>query len=106
MMTLRPSGVSHHWANLVERRAGVGRHRSEGLPIVAGVAMRKPVSVYGGARQSDAVYARLGRPGFFIPQAYDLVETSYHILTVDGCRGRDTGRQRETKHPSSEVMRW
>ncbi len=28
--------------------------------------------------------------GFFIPESYDFVETSYHILTVDGCRGRDT----------------
>jgi prepilin-type N-terminal cleavage/methylation domain-containing protein len=28
--------------------------------------------------------------GFFIPEAYDFVETSYHILTTDGARGRDT----------------
>jgi len=32
--------------------------------------------------------------GFFIPEAYDFVETSYHILTTDGVRGRDTvGRE-------------
>ena len=28
--------------------------------------------------------------GFYIPDAYDFVETSYHILTVEGARGRDT----------------
>ena len=32
--------------------------------------------------------------GYFIDDAYDFVETSYHILTVDGVRGRDTvGRE-------------
>ena len=28
--------------------------------------------------------------GFFILEAYDFVETSYHILTTEGARGRDT----------------
>ena len=28
--------------------------------------------------------------GYFIDEAYDCVETAYHILTVDGVRGRDT----------------
>ncbi len=28
--------------------------------------------------------------GFFIPEGYDFVETSYHILTTNGVRGRDT----------------
>ncbi len=28
--------------------------------------------------------------GFFILEAYDFVETSYHILTTNGVRGRDT----------------
>ncbi len=28
--------------------------------------------------------------GFYIPDAYDFVETSYHILTTEGARGRDT----------------
>ena len=28
--------------------------------------------------------------GFFIQDAYDFVETSFHILTTDGARGRDT----------------
>jgi len=31
-----------------------------------------------------------GEEGYFIGEAYDFVETSYHILTVDGVRGRDT----------------
>ncbi len=32
--------------------------------------------------------------GYFTEEAYDFVETSYHILTVDGVRGRDTvGRE-------------
>ncbi len=28
--------------------------------------------------------------GFYMEEAYDFVETSYHILTTDGVRGRDT----------------
>ncbi len=28
--------------------------------------------------------------GFFIEEAYDFVDTSYHILTTNGARGRDT----------------
>jgi prepilin-type N-terminal cleavage/methylation domain-containing protein len=28
--------------------------------------------------------------GYFIPEGYDFVETSFHILTIDGVRGRDT----------------
>ena len=31
-----------------------------------------------------------GDNGFFIDAGYDFAETSYHILTVDGIRGRDT----------------
>ena len=31
-----------------------------------------------------------GTDGYFIPDAYDFSETSYHILTIDGVRGRDT----------------
>ncbi len=35
-----------------------------------------------------------GQSGYFIDEAYDFAETSYHILTVDGARGRDTvGRE-------------
>ncbi len=32
----------------------------------------------------------LGSNGYFINDAYDFAETSYHILTADGVRGRDT----------------
>ncbi len=32
----------------------------------------------------------LGEDGYFIPDAYDFVETSFHILTIDGIKGRDT----------------
>ena len=28
--------------------------------------------------------------GYFIDDGYDFAETSYHILTVNGARGRDT----------------
>ena len=28
--------------------------------------------------------------GYFIPEGYDFVATSFHILTIDGVRGRDT----------------
>ena len=28
--------------------------------------------------------------GFFIEEAYDFVDTSFHILTTNGARGRDT----------------
>ena len=31
-----------------------------------------------------------GEDGYFIADAYDFSETSYHILTIDGARGRDT----------------
>ncbi len=32
--------------------------------------------------------------GYFISDAYDFANTSYHILTIDGARGRDTiGRE-------------
>ncbi len=31
-----------------------------------------------------------GTDGYFILDAYDFAETSYHILTIDGARGRDT----------------
>ncbi len=31
-----------------------------------------------------------GHDGYFIGSAFDFAETSYHILTVDGIRGRDT----------------
>ena len=31
-----------------------------------------------------------GDAGYFIGSAYDFAQTSYHILTVDGIRGRDT----------------
>jgi hypothetical protein len=35
-----------------------------------------------------------GESGYFIDDAYDFAATSYHILTVDGVRGRDTvGRE-------------
>ncbi len=28
--------------------------------------------------------------GLFIEETYDFVDTSYHILTTEGARGRDT----------------
>jgi hypothetical protein len=28
--------------------------------------------------------------GYFIAEGYDFASTSYHILTIDGARGRDT----------------
>ncbi len=28
--------------------------------------------------------------GFYMEEAYGFVETSYHILTIEGVRGRDT----------------
>ncbi len=31
-----------------------------------------------------------GEEGYFIPDAYDFSETAYHILTINGVRGRDT----------------
>jgi len=31
-----------------------------------------------------------GEEGYLIEDSYDFVETSYHILTIDGVRGRDT----------------
>ncbi len=31
-----------------------------------------------------------GADGYFIADGYDFAETSYHILTIDGIRGRDT----------------
>ncbi|MHC4219759.1 MAG: prepilin-type N-terminal cleavage/methylation domain-containing protein [Planctomycetota bacterium] len=31
-----------------------------------------------------------GEDGYFIPEGYDFAATSYHILTTDGVRGRDT----------------
>jgi len=31
-----------------------------------------------------------GEDGYFISDGYDFAETSYHILTIDGVRGRDT----------------
>jgi hypothetical protein len=35
-----------------------------------------------------------GTAGYFIEDAYDFAATSYHILTIDGVRGRDTiGRE-------------
>ncbi len=35
-----------------------------------------------------------GEDGYFISDAYDHAKTSYHILTIDGARGRDTiGRE-------------
>ena len=35
-----------------------------------------------------------GDDGYLISDAYDFAETSYHILTIDGARGRDTlGRE-------------
>ena len=30
-----------------------------------------------------------GRDGYFISMSYDFADTSFHILTVDGIRGRD-----------------
>jgi hypothetical protein len=36
----------------------------------------------------------MGAGGYFIADGYDFAETSYHILTIDGVRGRDTiGRE-------------
>ncbi len=31
-----------------------------------------------------------GTDGFFISDGYDFANTSYHILTIDGIKGRDT----------------
>ncbi len=36
----------------------------------------------------------LNEDGYFISDGYDFANTSYHILTIDGVRGRDTiGRE-------------
>jgi type II secretory pathway pseudopilin PulG len=32
----------------------------------------------------------LGEAGYFVPEGYDFADTSFHILTIDGIRGRDT----------------
>ncbi len=32
----------------------------------------------------------LGQDGYFVPEGYDFADTSFHILTIDGIRGRDT----------------
>ncbi len=35
-----------------------------------------------------------GTDGYFISDGYDFADTSYHILTTEGVRGRDTiGRE-------------
>ena len=39
-----------------------------------------------------------GSGGFFIFDGYDFTATSFHILTVDGIRGRDTVYQAATAH--------
>ena len=31
-----------------------------------------------------------GENGYFIDDGYDFAATSFHILTIDGVRGRDT----------------
>ena len=33
-----------------------------------------------------------GEDGYFVPEGSDFADTSYHILTTDGVRGRDTLR--------------
>ena len=48
-----------------------------------------------GIRQTQGVglWSRdtpFGADGYFIPDAYDFSTTSFHILTIDGVRGRDT----------------
>jgi hypothetical protein len=32
----------------------------------------------------------MGQQGYFIDLGYDFANTSFHILTTDGIRGRDT----------------
>ena len=35
-----------------------------------------------------------GNDGYLMGDGYDFAETSYHVLTIDGVRGRDTlGRE-------------
>jgi hypothetical protein len=31
----------------------------------------------------------MGSDGYFIPEGYDFASTSFHILTMEGCKGRD-----------------
>ncbi len=58
---------------------------------------RRQIRQTGGEEEGVGLWSRdtpFLLDGFFILEAYDFVETSYHILTTDGARGRDTvGRE-------------
>ena len=54
---------------------------------------RRQIRQTGGEEDGVGLWSRdttFLEEGFFIPEAYDFVETSYHILTIEGARGRDT----------------
>jgi len=65
-----------------------GRVDALHLPALAIVGSRNPTRQ---GRQTAYEFARhLGSAGFYIPEGYDFAATSFHILTSDGIRGRDT----------------
>ena len=54
---------------------------------------RRSIRQTGGEKDGHGLWSRdtsLLEDGYFIPEGYDFVETSFHILTIDGVRGRDT----------------
>ena len=54
---------------------------------------RRNVRQTGGEEDGHGLWSRdtpYGEDGYYISDGYDFAATSYHILTIDGVRGRDT----------------